>query len=291
MPVYIKNQIENINYFKNSNIVIEEINFLNHDKYRVVTSTGTYLVSLYAKENYDKFASLADNEGDILEKGPLDSENIYEVTRIIKTYRLDEYLTNHSPKENYNLGLSFGRLLRNLHDIKPDQSVDWYETFNTKANYLFFMHGVNEYIGDDDYILIDYINGNKHLTKNIRQSYIYNTIDYDNILIDENNKIEISGLDFKKVGDGVFDFAQVNNFAIKSLDFVRGSYDGYFNNQKAPGKFFRLLALYSAYNILYELVEHRDGSNIDYNKDEIEELLKIFDNFNTDIPSWIKEGY
>ncbi|WP_394018261.1 hypothetical protein [Anaerococcus cruorum] len=153
------------------------------------------------------------------------------------------------------------------------------------------MHGVNEYIGDDDYILIDYINGNKHLTKNIRQSYIYNTIDYDNILIDENNKIKISRLDFKKVGDGVFDFAQVNNFAIKSSDFVRGSYDGYFNNQKAPGKFFRLLALYSAYNILYELVEYRDGSNIYYNKDEIEELLKIFDNFNTDIPSWIKEGY
>lgn len=290
MPVYIKNQIQNLNYFKNSDILIDEINFINHDRYRVVTDKGDYLVNLYPNESYENFAALTTNKDDILEKGTFDLENIYELIKLKKTQRLDEYLKNHSSKENYDLGLSFGSILRKLHDIRPDQEVDWYEIFNTRANYQFYMHGVNEYIGDDDYILIDYINGNKHLTKNIRQSYIFNKIDYENILVDQDKKIIISGLDFKRIGDGVYDFARINKFSLKSKDFLKGTYDGYFNYKKAPGKFFRLLALYSAYSILKDLVEHRDGNKLDSNKEEIEQLLNIFDNFNTDMPNWIKEG-
>ena len=109
-------------------------------------------------------------------------------------------------------------------------------------------------------------------------------------MIDKDEQIIISGLDFNKVGDRVYDFSKVNNFTLDSPDFVKGSFDGYFKDDKATGKFFRLLALYVAYNVLYSIVEYREGKQILYTKEEIDQLLKIYDNFNTDMPSWKKEG-
>ncbi|SUU92221.1 Uncharacterised protein [Anaerococcus octavius] len=287
MPVYIKNQIKNINYFKNNGIKIKEINFINHDRYRVMTENQKFVVNLYDNDTYPKIETLGLNKEDILEKGQLDQNNIYQVSKLNKITNLYDYLKNHSKKDNYDLGFKFGKILKKVHGIPIDEKVNWFEIFNTRANYLFYMHGVNEYIGDDDYILIDYINANKHLTKNVNQRYIFNKLNYENILIDENGKISIFGLDFNKVGDRVYDFARINYFALESEEFVKGCFDSYFKETKVPVKFYRLLALYAAYNILYDIVEYRDSDKCAYNKEEIDDLLKIYDDFNTFIPTWL----
>lgn len=291
MAVYIKNQIQNINYFKLNRIKIKEINFLNADRYKVVAEDEDYLVKLYPLENYDFFKKLALNIDNPIEKGNLDTEKVYEISSFYESIGLDEYLKSHKPEENYKLGKEFSNILKKIHSLSPDQYTDWADIFTTRTNYLFYMHGVNDNIGDDDYILIDYINANKHLTKNIRQRYIINKINYESILVDEQGEIIISDLDFKKVGDRVYDFSRLNKFYLHSPDFIKGLYDGYFDKEKASGKFFRLLALYQAYSILKSMVDLREGKKARYSEEDIKQLLNIYDNFNTDVPNWIKEGY
>ncbi|WP_297281160.1 kanamycin kinase [uncultured Anaerococcus sp.] len=197
---------------------------------------------------------------------------------------LYEFLKTHNNRENHNLGMEFGKFLYNIHNEEPDSKIDCYENFNTKANYLFYMHGVSEYIGDDDYILIDYINHNKHLTKNLETSPIIGKVNIKNLDISVDNQFLIKS---NEIGDSSFDFVNINEAALVSSDFANGVIDSYFCNRKIPIKFYRLLSLYQAYLILDSMVTFRNGKQADISNDEIKELLEMYDHFNQYVPTWI----
>ena len=199
---------------------------------------------------------------------------------------LYEFLRTHSNSDNYDLGIEFGKILYNIHNGEPDSKIDCYDNFNTKANYLFYMHGVSEYIGDDDYILIDYINHNKHLTKNLETSPIIGKINIKNINISVDNQIMISS---NALGDSSFDFVNINEAAILSSDFANGVIDSYFSDRRIPLKFYRLLSLYQAYLILDNMVTIRNGKKANITNDDMNELLAMYDNFNQYMPTWKKE--
>ena len=290
MPANIKNQIQKLNYFKNNNLNIKDIIFLNDEMYKIVTDDDDFILRIFHENSLDKLKKLSIHNQSAIKTGSFDKNHYFEISKSDNLTNLEEYLKNHNEKENYKLGLRFGNLLKEIHTIVPEEKIIWFDFFNTKVNYLFYMHGIHENIGDDDYILIDYINHNRHLTKSIRQSYIFNNLDFNHIFVDKNENIIISGINFTKIGDGVYDFVKINNMALESKDFALGCFEGYFQNQKAPIKFFRLLALYEAYNILDNIVAHRQEKPSIYTKDDLQNLLKMYDNFNIDVPKWIKEG-
>ncbi|WP_295885112.1 kanamycin kinase [uncultured Anaerococcus sp.] len=286
----IEDQIKKLNYFKNNDLIIKDIINLNEEMYKIITQSGDFILHIFHKNSYDKLMQLSIKNQSTIKTGTFDKNHYYEISEYRDLTSLNDYLINNSKKNNYEMGMKFGRILKQIHSITPEEKINWFDFFNTKANYLFYMHGVNEDIGDDDYILIDYINHNKHLTKSICPSYIFNSLDLSNIYLDEKGNLIMSGINFTKVGDGVYDFVNLNDIGLKNSEFTRGCFDGYFENRKAPIKFFRLLALYEAYNILYNIVAHREGKPSIYSLDDLKELLTMYDNFNTDIPNWIKEG-
>lgn len=199
---------------------------------------------------------------------------------------LSEFLKTHKANDNYKLGIQFGEYLHNYHNKQVCSNADWYEMFNTKANYLFYIHGVSEFIGDDDYILIDYINDNKHLTKNLKACSILGKINFENIKIGDEIEFNINS---EERGDKTFDFVNINQAALISKDFANGVFEEYFKNEKVPVKFFRLLSLYQAYIILTNIVDNRNNKKTDLNDEEIKGLLNMYDNFNQFIPTWIEE--
>lgn len=94
-------------------------------------------------------------------------------------------------------------------------------------------------------------------------------------------------MDFKEVGDPIFDFTNINRIAIKNPDFSRGVINSYFDGKKVPIKFFRLLALYQAYLILENMVNARSSKPCLFSKEEEKLLLLMYDNYNQEIPQWI----
>ena len=274
-------------YFKKYNINIENLTKIskyfslintNKAKYGLISFTGVNDIN-FILENFNKINELSLKA---LETIKLDNNQFI----LLEDYNFKKLAKS---KDDYKIGLSLGKKLRNLHKIKPHIKKDWNEAFTTKSNYLFYMHGVSD-IGDDDYILIDYIRDNIHLTKNLVSTYMYPGLDVNNILINENEDILLTGLDFSNIGDGVFDFVWVNKIAIDNKNLAKGIFDGYFSEEKASIKFFRLLSLYQAYVILDNIVALRNDKETYLSEEEIKSLQKMYDNYNQYIPSWIKES-
>lgn len=207
-----------------------------------------------------------------------------------KEYNLKKYLSSHTKEENYKLGLKFGEYLRNIHQNKAKNNINSYDLFNTKSNYLFYRHGLSDDIGDNDYILVDFINQNKHLTKNIESKRIIGQVNFENILLDDDNNFLIINKENFLYGDPTFDFTNINKISKISEDFSKACYKSYFLDKKAPIKFFRLLAMYQAYIVLEDIVNKRDGSDRYLTDDEFEYLVKTYDHFNNIIPRRIKES-
>ena len=288
--------ISQTKYFSDNNIKILDIQELAKDKYKILTDREIYELLIMDKDakldlfnelNHEKLETIGTKPKHSYELGIFnDIEKAYLIRQYQEEISLREFLNISDEKTIYKKAVDFGKILRNLHDLDLEKDVNWYKFFKTKSNYLFYMHGINE-VGDDDYILTDYISGHKHLTKNIEPSYLYRNLDLDNIFITDDGDFHLEGLGFNVVGDRVFDFTQINSLALVDKDFSSGVIDGYFQGKKPPIKFYRLLALYQSYQILDALVKNRGAGQGKLSEDEIAGLLDMYDNFNVDIPDWI----
>lgn len=287
--------ISKTQYFTENQIEILDIQSLGEDKYKILTNDRVYELLLLAKDaELDLFNELKHEK---LESIGTKAKHTYELgmlrnlgkTYIIRDFKneisLGEFLKKSDRNSKFTKGSDFGKILRKLHDLDVDNKINWYKFFDTKANYLFYMHGVSD-VAADDYILTDYISGYKQLAKNVETSYLYRRLDLDHIFVTDEGDFHLEGLDFNTLGDKVFDFTQINTIAIDNKDFARGVMDGYFNGKRPPIKFFRLLSLYQAYEILDSTVKSRASDEAKLSADEISSLMKMYDNFNLDVPDW-----
>ena len=57
MPANIKNQIQKINYFKNNNLNIKDIIFLNDEMYKIVTDDD-FILHIFHENSCEKLKKL-----------------------------------------------------------------------------------------------------------------------------------------------------------------------------------------------------------------------------------------
>ena len=269
----------------------QDISYVSKNTYEIKADNRSYLLKLYDNSHrnesesiskFDKFSNAI--TGEFLE----DLNQYYQIYNFDNFISLGEYLDKSNEPDQYDMGYKFGIFLKEFHSTPTSVDINWYKLCKTKSNYLFYMHGLCDIIGDNDYILVDYIIHNQHLTKSVKTSYLISGISLDDIIIDD--KFNILALDFKDVGDPIFDFTSINRIAIKNPEFSRGVINAYFDGKKAPIKFFRLLALYQAYLILENMVNARSSKPCLFNKEEEKLLLLMYDNYNQEIPQWIWES-
>lgn len=268
----------------------QDITYISKNTYEIKADNRSYLLKLYdnSHKNYSESINKFDKFSKAIKQGFLKEVNqYYQIYDINNSMSLGEYLEKANEEDQYDMGSKFGKFLKEFHSLPASADIDWYKLCKTKANYLFYLHGLSDNIGDNDYILIDYISHNRHLTKSIKPSFLLGGLSLDEIILDDNLNINILASEFKKVGDPIYDFTNINKIAIKNPEFAKGVINSYFEGKKAPIKFFRLLALYQAYLILENMVNARSSKPCLFSKEEEKLLLLMYDNYNQEIPQWI----
>lgn len=276
---------------------IDKIEKIGSSKYKVLKNNQAYVFSLY---NLDQFDDI-ENEAivnEVLESAGLDPLTIYDkglMPDIEKSYKvydyrdeisLNQFLEKASEDDQIRIGEEFGRALKKLHNIKSSERVNWQKNFLVRSNQLFYRHGLSE-IADDDYILIDYINANKHLTENTAINLLYKNISDKNIRIYEDKFLDLRAIKELEYGDGTIDFVEINRIAINYPLFSKGVLSAYHDGNNPSRKFYRLLSLYQATAILESLINMREKLSSELSKEEIESLLIMYDNFNRITPNWV----
>lgn len=293
--------IKRSKFFANKIDQISLIDEIASNKLRIIIEDKSYVLGLYAINEFDKLKKEEIINNYLKNIELLDTLDLYEIgimPDINKSYKvfeyrneisLGEYLGKISKDESYKIGLKFGKILKNIHakKIEEDKGFNWYKDIDAKVNFLLYRHGLNK-INDSDYILIDYLSSNKYICKNTASNSLYQNINDKNIRIFDKNEIDIRGLKEIKIGDGVSDFVNINKIAIKYPEFSKGVLDSYHDNDIISRKFYRLLSFYQAYFILESLVDIRDKKKSYLTEEEIDEILKMYDNFSEIIPSWAK---
>ena len=269
----------------------QDITYISKNTYGIKADNRSYLLKLYdnSHKNYSESINKFDKfSKSIYEDFLEDLNQYYQIYDFDNFISLREYLYKSNEKDQYDMGYKFGKFLKEFHSLPTSVDIEWYKICKTKSNYLFYRHGLCDIIGDNDYILADYISHNQHLTRSVKTSYLLSGISLYDIIIDD--KFNILATDFKDIGDPIFDFTSINRIAIKKPEFSRGVINGYFDGKKAPIKFFRLLALYQAYLILENMVNARSSKPCLFSKEEEKLLLSMYDNYNQEIPQWIWES-
>ena len=276
---------------------VDEIEKIGSSKYKILKDQKAYVFALYDLDQFDDIENEA-TVNEVLESAGLNPLTIYDkglMPDIEKSYKvydyrneipLNQYLEKSSEDDQIRIGNEFGIALRKLHNIKSSERVNWQQKFIIRSNQLFYRHGLSE-IGDDDYILIDYINVNKHLTENTAINLLYKNISEKNIRIYENKFLDLRGIKELEYGDGIVDFIEINRMAIKFPLFSKSVLSSYHDGNNPSRKFYRLLSLYQATAILESLINMREKLPSKLSKDEVESLLTMYDNFNRITPNWV----
>lgn len=299
MVLNSKEIVKKTEFFLDKESLIKDIEKISDSKYKIITENASYVLGLY---DINKFNDIKDENkiNNYLENIGLFPLKVFDMgimPDIAKSYKvfeyrdeisLKDYFKTSTNKENYELGIQFGKILKNIHfkNLKTPNK-DWNSYVVTSVNLLLYRHGLIEYKDDKDYILIDYLKENSYLTKNTTNNLLYNNLSDKNIRVYENDKLDIRGLKKLNYGDGISDFVEINRIAINYPDFSRGCIYGYKEGKSLPRKFFRLLIFYQVYAILKSLLDIRENKKSYLSLEETEEIIKMYDEFSVIYPEWL----
>lgn len=296
MVLNSKEIVKKTEFFLDKESLIKDIEKISDSKYKIITENASYVLGLY---DINKFNDIKDENkiNNYLENIGLFPLKVFDMgimPDIAKSYKvfeyrdeisLKDYFKTSTNKENYELGIQFGKILKNIHfkNLKTPNK-DWNSYVVTSVNLLLYRHGLIEYKDDKDYILIDYLKENSYLTKNTTNNLLYNNLSDKNIRVYENDKLDIRGLKKLNYGDGISDFVEINRIAINYPDFSRGCIYGYKEGKSLPRKFFKLLIFYQVYAILKSLLDIRENKKSYLSLEETEEIIKMYDEFSVIYP-------
>lgn len=280
---------------------IEKVEEIADNKLKITTQKSIYVLGLYPIDSFKEIEKehIVNNYLKNIGIDPLkiysngimpDINKSYKVFEFRDEIGLREYLKESDSLKKFEIGKRFGSILKKIHsipvsNIKPEH---WFKNINTKLNFLLYKHGLQEYVEDRDYILIDFLKENLYLTKNTSTNLLYSNLNDKNIRVYDGEKLDIRGLKDLEYGDGISDFVEINKLAIENPEFARGVLESYYENKTIPRKFYRLLSFYQVFAVLNSLVNIRVNEKSDLSKEEIEKIFKMYDNFSNIKQSWIE---
>lgn len=252
--------------------------------YKVVsTDNFVYFMQVSDKSNLDNtldeyrfYKKLSENNVPTLTPLKFDiyNDKVYTFFDYIDKQPLSDYLKTISNKKQYELGMDAGIALRNIHAT----SVSSEQQDTTTADIENVLSKLKISTNKNSKKIIDFINDNIHLLNNRQQSFIHGDFQINNLVI---NRGELTVLNFKNSAydDKFKDFLPININASTSKFFATGQLIGYFE-QQIPVTFFNILALYKIIEIISDY--NFDENNIDY-------ILALYDNMKNVMPSWYQE--
>ncbi len=266
-------------------------------KYCVTTSGGEkYLLRISPMQRFEMRKSiyiilkqLADL--DIPMCAPVEfgicEDGVYLLQEWIDGADLEIILPTLSEKEQYNLGIKSGEILKKIHTVPaPETQEKWSVRFNQKTDYKIKKYHECGLRFDGDDKVIDYIEQNRHLLENRPQCFQHGDYHIGNIML-EKGKLKIIDFDRYDFGDPWEEFNRIVWSAAASPYFATGQLRGYFDGEPPP-EFFKLLAFYISSNTLSSIywAIPFGKSDLDIMMKQANDVLNWFDNMQNPIPTW-----
>ena len=271
-------------------------------KYRITDETGTaYLLRVSPKEQEEKKRNQFHRMKQAAKLGipmclPVEfgqsEEGVYSIQSWVNGADAEEYIPTLPKKRQYTYGLDAGRILKKLHTLPaPEGAEDWEVRFNKKIDRKIAMYEACPLKYEGGEAFLSHIEKSRHLLAGRPQSYQHGDYHIGNMMVDETGVLTVIDFDRDDHGDPWEEFNRIVWCAQAAPAFAAGMVDGYFDGE-APMDFWNLLALYICSNTLSSLpwaIPFGDGEIATMRK-QAKEILDWYDNMNTVVPGWYREG-
>lgn len=273
-------------------------------KYIVKTKAGEKLLLRIAsgevyeqkKKEYEmigKYAKLGFEMSKPLAFGLCDNETLtYMLLTWVEGEDLETALPKLSEKEQYELGRSAGRILRQIHSI-PVETDDVPEQ-TKKAKKLLQLQRYEESavrIADDE-TAVRYVKDNIDKLWQEKPVYMHGDFHPGNLIFTPQKTLGVIDFNRWEVGDPYEEFYKLESFGVEiSVPYCIGQIDAYFDD-KVPMQFWETLAVYVAHASLFSIkwAEKFGQKEIDGMVRRCKAAMKNYDGFTKVVPSWYQEN-
>ena len=221
-----------------------------------------------------------------------DDAGVYSIQSWVSGVDAEAYIPTLPKERQYAYGLDAGRILVRLHSLPaPEGEEDWEVRFNKKIDRKIAMYEACPLKYEGGEAFLRHIAKSRHLLAGRPQCYQHGDYHIGNMMVDEAGVLTVIDFDRDDHGDPWEEFNRIVWCAQAAPAFAAGMVDGYFGGE-VPMDFWNLLALYICSNTLSSL-----PWAIPFGEEEIatmrkqaKEILDWYDNMNTVVPSWYREG-
>ena len=186
-------------------------------------------------------------------------------------------------EEQFSVGIKFGKLMRKLHTLPPENETEpWRVHFGRRLQRIFQFYNdkPNKARGED--LLVQYLLDNQEWLDNRPQTFTHGDWNTENLILTPDGQvgmIDLSG--DKDYGDPWWEFWLIPHDLNSSPHFYTGQIKGYFED-KPPPEFFRLLSYYMVFST-FEFLENSNGEG---DPENVKTVLNWFDNMKNPVPTW-----
>lgn len=287
--------LDNLNKFKKTYI---NKGFSTEEKYKLEGKNEKYLLkvtpifNIVTKKLEEKYSEVVNELPccKLLEM-KFEEDNIKSLYSWIDGNELRECKDDFSKEELYNLGVSAGNILKNIHQIEIDEKIEnWQLYINKKLDKKIASYkSVEEYYPNGKYF-VDYINSNRKLLKNRIQTLCHGDFHVGNMMIEKDTKnFRIIDFGTLEINDPYEEFNRMIWNVLFSFDFAKGIINGYFpNKEEIPADFWKLMKLYMAMDILSSIPWAISYGNeqLEIMKNRADKVLEWYNNYKSDIPNF-----
>ena len=223
-----------------------------------------------------------------------DTNSILSLYEWIDGVDIRDYASKLTGEELYQYGMQAGAFLKKIHSISiEDPSVNWQEYYIQKSKkYIHSFRKLNENFAEIK-TFIDFIQSHQSLLKDRPISLCHGDYHVGNMMIElETKKLVIIDFGSLEIGDPMEEFNRMIWNAQLSEEFATGFVNGYFDGEKIPDIFWKLMAYYMACDVVGSI-----PWAVNYGNDQLTIMLeraKIvldwFDNFERVIPKFYKKS-
>lgn len=271
-------------------------------KYIVKTKAGETLLLRIAsgeafeqkKKEYEiicKYAKLGFEMSKPLGFGLCDNgEHTYMLLTWVEGEDLEEALPKLSKEEQYELGRSAGRILRQIHSI-PVEACDMPEQTKKEKKLLQLSRYEESAVRiANDEIAVQYLKDNIDKLWLEQPVYLHGDFHPGNLIFTPQKTLGVIDFNRWEVGDPYEEFYKLESFGVEvSVPYCIGQIDAYFDD-KVPQQFWETLAVYVAHASLFSIkwAEKFGQEDVDGMVRRCQAAMEHYDGFKSVVPSWYR---
>lgn len=221
-----------------------------------------------------------------------ESDSIHSLYEWIVGVDFRDYVTRLTDKELYQYGIQAGEFLKMIHSTSIEEySVNWEEYYVQKSMKKIDSFRKANINFPEIETYIDYIQTHQYLLHDRPISLCHGDYHVGNMMIElETKKLVIIDFGSLEIGDPIEEFNRMIWNAQLSEEFATGFVNGYFEGEKIPDIFWKLMAYYMACDVVGSI-----PWAINFGDNQLEIMLKRaklvldwFDDFKRVIPKFYK---